>query len=412
MSAHRPRPLRQSTARRRRQSSPSVVHWLFVLLFVAIALPTVTVSASNYYKTLGVGKQSSGRDIKKAFRRLATKYHPDKNPGDKEAHDMFVEINRAYEVLSDEDKRRAFDRYGEEGLVEHEKNEAARNSRGRGGGGIFQQFFGGGGHDDNPEDKRGTDIEADIWLHLEDLYRGHIYDLSIFREVLCPHCFGNGADSDDAIFECRKCGGSGTILERRQIGIGFVQQIQKTCPKCGGHGKIVQRECRVCGGRGVHEGSHTFWVEVQRGTPDGHRLLLENEGDETSDAKGGHVVFHIKTFRNGDRRATGFERNTENIDDLHYWVRINLVQALVGYAVNITHLDGHIVSLSNLPSDGVESGENSQITKPLSITTVEGEGMPVLGSFPIRFGDLHVHFEVVFPDTLSEEQRAGIDRLF
>ena len=170
-----------------------------------------------------MGKQSSGRDIKKAFRRLATKYHPDKNPGDQEAHDRFVEINRAYEVLSDEDKRRAFDRYGQEGLEQHEKQQAAQNSRGRGGG-IFGQFFGGGGHDENPEDKRGTDIEADLWLHLEDVYNGHIYDLSIFREVLCPHCFGNGADSDDAIYECRKCGGTGSIMERRQIGIGFVMK--------------------------------------------------------------------------------------------------------------------------------------------------------------------------------------------
>jgi len=369
-------------------------------------------AGADFYKILDVGKHASSRDIKKAFRRLATKYHPDKNPGDQEAHDRFVEINRAYEVLSDEDKRRAFDRYGEEGVQEHEKNEAARNARGGRGGGIFGQFFGGGGHDENPEDKRGTDIETDLWLSLEDVYRGHIYDLSIFREVLCPHCFGNGADSDDAIYECRKCGGTGTIMERRQIGIGFVQQIQKTCPKCGGQGKIVKRECRVCGGRGVHEGSHTYWVEIQRGTPDGYRLMLENEGDETNDAKGGHVVFNVKTFRNENVRSEGgFERDEQHIDDLHYWMKINLVQALVGYDINITHLDGHIVNINNLPSE-MDSGEDSQITVPLSVKTIKGEGMPIVGTFPTKFGDLHVHFEVVFPDTLTQEQQQGIDQLF
>ena len=189
----------------------------------------------------------------------------------------------------------------------------------------------------------------------------------------------------------------------------FVQQIQKTCPKCGGAGKIVKKECHVCGGRGVHEGSHTYWVEIQRGTPDGYKLMLENEGDETSDAKGGHVVFHIRTFKNDAK--SGFVRDEENINDLHYWMKINLVQALVGYDINITHLDGHTVNINNLPSE-LDSGENSQITKPLSVKTIKGEGMPIVGTFPTKFGDLHVHFEVVFPEKLTKEQEQGIDQLF
>jgi len=249
-------------------------------------------------------------------------------------------------------------------------------------------------------------------LHLDEIYNGHIYDLSIFRQVLCPHCFGSGAESEDDIIECRKCGGTGTILERRQIGIGFVQQIQKTCPKCNGAGKIIKRECHVCGGRGVHEGSHTFWVEIQRGTPNGYKLMLENEGDETKDAKGGHIVFNIKTFNNIDKRTTGFQRDTDNIDDLHYFMKINLMQSLVGYNINITHLDGHIVNINNLPDDGIQSNQNSQITKPLSIKTIQGEGMPIVGTFPLKFGNLHVHFEVIFPQTLTEAQRQGIKNLF
>jgi len=377
---------------------PRLLSLLTILLF---HLSAPSAKDPDFYKILGVSKHADQRSIKKAFRKGATKYHPDKNAGDQDAHDKFVEINRAYEVLSDEDRRRAYDRYGHEGLEQHEKQQAARQSRGARGGGIFGNFFGQSQSDENPEDRRGEDIEADLWLHLGEVYNGHIYDLSIFRQTLCPHCFGSGADSDEFIKTCPKCRGSGTVTERRQIGVGFYQQVQTTCDKCGGTGKIIKKQCRVCGGSGVHEGSHTYWVEIQRGTPDGYKLLLENEGDETRDAKGGHLTFNIKTFKNVDRRTTGFERDAENADDLHYFLKLNLLQALMGYDVNITHLDGHLVNVR----------EEERVTKPLSIRTIAGEGMPVFGSYPTRFGDLHVHFEVVLPQELSQEQRQGIDRL-
>lgn len=409
-------------------NSKSSYHWLIKMknvlnnkpllisfLIILIAIDPLIIKASakkpkhkNYWDVLGLAKGSSERHIKKAFRKLATKYHPDKcQEAEDVCHDNFVEINRAYEVLSDSDKRQVYNQYGEEGLKEHEKRQAA--GQGRGGGGIFDHFFGGGRQrDEDPSEKRGEDIEADIWLHLDEIYNGKIYDLSIFRQVLCPHCFGTGAESEDDIYDCPKCGGTGTIMERRQIGIGFVQQVQKTCPKCGGMGKIIKRECHVCGGRGVHEGSHTYWVEIQRGTPDGYKILLENEGDEKKDAKGGHVTLNVKTFKNTDKRRTGFLRDTENIDDLHYFVKINLLQALTGYNINITHLDGHIVNMNNLANDG----ENSEVTVPLSIKTIEGEGMPIVGTFPTKFGNLHVHFEVVLPDELTQAQKDGIAKLF
>ena len=161
----------------------------------------------------------------------------------------------------------------------------------------------------------------------------------------------------------------------------------------------------------MHEGSHTYWVEIQRGTPKGHKIVLENEGDERRDAKGGHIVFNVKTFDNADKRRTGFVRDDDNIDDLHYFMKISLLQALVGYDINITHLDGHIVNLNNLPGD-IESGQNSQVTKPQSVKIIEGEGMPIMETFPIKYGNLHVHFEVVFPETLSDEQRKIIDDMF
>ena len=392
---------------------PNIMNKPFLIfLTIYVLLPMMINADRNYWDVLEIARGSSERHIKKAFQKKARKYHPDKCKESEEAcHDKFVEINRAYEVLSDDNKRRVYNQHGEEGLKEHEKNEAARQSnRARGGGGgIFGDLFGfGGGGDDDPENKRGEDIEADIWLHLDEIYNGHLYDLSIFRQVLCPHCFGSGADSDDDINVCRKCGGTGTIMERRQIGIGFVQQIQKECPACGGKGKIITKKCRVCGGRGVDEGSHPYWVEVQRGTPNGHKILLENEGDETRDSKGGHLTFNVKTFKNVDKRTTGFMRDEQNPDDLHYFIKINLLQALVGYNINITHLDGHIVNIDNLPEDGWDS----EVTRPLSIKTIQEEGMPIFESFPTRFGDLHVHFEVIFPENLTRKQRDGIAKLF
>lgn len=374
---------------------------LISLLSVLLQFSALIAKDPDFYKILDVSKHADARAIKKAFRKGATKYHPDKNAGDQDAHDKFVEINRAYSVLSDEDSRRAYDRYGHEGLEQHEKQETARKSRGSRGGGMFGNFFGQSQADENPEDMRGEDITADLWLHLHEVYNGIIYDLSIFRQTLCPHCFGSGADSDEHIKSCPKCGGSGTTTERRQIGVGFYQQVQTTCDKCGGSGKIVKKQCRVCGGSGVHEGSHTYWVEIQRGTPDGYQLFMENEGDETRDAKGGHLTWNIKTFKNTDRRTTGFERDADNADVLHYYLQINLLQALLGYDVNITHMDGHTVNVR----------EEDRVTKPLSVRTIVDEGMPVFGSYPTRFGVLHVHFEVVLPNELSEQQRLGIDRL-
>merc|ERR1712154_123977 len=149
-------------------------------------------------------------------------------------------------------------------------------------------------------------------------------------------------------------------------------------------------------------------VEIQRGTPKGHRIFLENEGDEGRDRKGGHIVFNVQTFDNTDKRRTGFVRDDDNVNDLHYFVKVNLLQALVGYDVNITHLDGHIVNVNNLPND-IGSTQKSKVTAPQSVIREEGEGMPIMETFPTQFGDLYIHFEVVLPSTLSKKQQNGID---
>ena len=162
---------------------------------------------------------------------MALKYHPDKNPDNEEARQKFMEVNEAYEILGDEEKRNIYNRYGKEGVQQQQQRKGARGFD------PFSAFFGGGHQqDDDNHEKRGPDATFDMYVSLTDLYVGRVYEAHTQRQTLCSHCFGTGADSDDDIVTCNKCHGQGTILEKRQIGIGFVQQIQRACNKCGGAG--------------------------------------------------------------------------------------------------------------------------------------------------------------------------------
>ena len=390
----------------------------------------------DYYKILDVSRSASQRDIKRAYRKYSLEYHPDRNPDNEEAHAKFLEINRAYEVLSDEEKRRIYDRYGEEGLSEHERNSAANSARNARGGGFdpFAHFFGFGGNrgggDHGDEEPRGPDFDTDIYLSLSDIYNGRMYDMSAYRQTICTHCFGNGAYSDEHFKNCNKCGGSGTVLERRQVGIGFVQQIQKTCDKCGGKGSIISKKCPVCHGSGVHEGSHSNFIEIAKGAPNDYVLTLENEGDEQGDGKiGGHIRFHIKLFNGGTEymihdknddelkdkniRDGKFVRGNNDLldnkgkgtneNDLHYYLKISLKEALLGYNFNIAHMDGHLISM-------IKNDVNVP-TKPNEIIKVSNEGMPIMSTYPLKHGNLFVHFEIVFPKSLTQKQKNEISKL-
>mmetsp|Transcript_41469 Transcript_41469/g.51051 ORF Transcript_41469/g.51051 Transcript_41469/m.51051 type:complete len:375 (+) Transcript_41469:90-1214(+) len=348
----------------------------------------------DYYKILGMNKHASKRDIKRAFRQCSIKYHPDKNPDNKEAHDKFIECNEAYEILSDEETRNIYDRQGHRGLEQYKKRKAAGGGRGS----PFNMFFNQGGNNDDDGDARGHDIEAEIWLSLSDIYNGKIFETSTFKQITCPHCFGSGAESDEYIHKCRKCNGNGVILEKRQIGIGFIQQIQKECPRCGGQGNIIKKLCHVCNGKGTSQGTHSMFIEIQRGTPNNEKILLDNEADESRDKKGGHITFIVKTFNNENNK---WKRDNENINNLHYYAKISLLQSLVGFTFNITHLDGHIVEISKI----------NKITKPNSKKIIKGQGMPIFQTYPTKFGDLIVHFEVIFPKSLTKTQKNGIKSL-
>ncbi|EME80735.1 uncharacterized protein MYCFIDRAFT_51100 [Pseudocercospora fijiensis CIRAD86] len=361
-------------------------------------------TAQDYYKILDLDRSASDRDLKKAYRRLSKKYHPDKNPGDEEANKKFVQVSEAYETLADSDLRKIYDQHGAEGVKQHKQ-------RGQGGGGarnpfdIFNQFFGGGGHFGHGQ-RRGPDMEVWIKLPLKDFYTGAEHDFKVEKQVICPKCEGSGSE-DGHRDQCAKCGGHGMLLQKQMLAPGIFQQVQMQCDQCGGAGSTVRHKCKKCGGERVVRGEESYDITVEKGMPRGARVQYENEADESPDWEAGSLVVHIAEQTPGivaeeKDRTDGafFRRKDENL----FWREIlSLREAWMGdWTRNLTHLDGHIVQLSR---------KRGQVVQPGTVEVVEGEGMPIWkheeGKGPSH-GALHVEYVVVLPDQLE----SGMEKEF
>lgn len=291
----------------------------------------------------------------------------------------------AYDVLSDEEKKSKYDRYGEEGLSAN------------GGGGhdpfdIFSQFFGGGRRQRDQEPSRGPDVVMPLRVSLGDLYNGKVLQFSIRRETICHHCHGKGAAHEDDIHVCSECGGHGVKMTTRRVGPGFIQQFQTTCDKCHGKGKISSSTCPVCGGRKVEMTDLSFDVDLEKGTPDGFEIEFENYADEVPDQTAGHLRLQVQTIPH-----LVFTRDG---DDLWMDLTITLKESLVGFRKVFTHLDGRSVEVVR-----------EQVTPPRFVTKMKSEGMPKQ-HFPSEKGTLHIKFHVDFPDTLTDAQKEGFRQVF
>ncbi|KAH7365566.1 hypothetical protein KP509_18G035300 [Ceratopteris richardii] len=338
---------------------------IFVSLILSIAFIRNACAGKSYYDILQVPKTASEDQIKKAFRKLALKYHPDKNAGNQEATKRFAEINNAYEVLIDREKRNIYDQYGEEGLKQS-------NAGGSGGGGfaqdIFRQFFGGGmGFEEEEESRtpRGDDVSVEIFASLEDVYSGSTMKIWREKNVLKPAPGKRDCNCKNEVFH-------------KQIGPGMFQQFTKqVCDKCSN----VKFE---------REGYH-LTLDVEKGIPDGHEVVFYEDGEPIIDGDPGDLKFKIFSVKHDRFRREG--------NDLHTTVMISLLDALVGFEKDIPHLDGHKVSIGT-----------KGITKPKSMRRFPGEGMPIFESS--KKGDLIVTFEVKFPESLSESQKAAIIEVF
>ncbi|CCG84480.1 protein of unknown function [Taphrina deformans PYCC 5710] len=328
---------------------------LLTLLFLVFVC--CVWAATDYYGTLGLKKKDkpSEREIKKAYRALSKKWHPDRNPGDEKAKDRFVQIAEAYEVLSDKKKRATYDRYGEEGL----KREAGGGQAHHDPFDIFSQFFGGGrGH----QVRRGPNLESAIELDLEQIYTGASFNIQVDKQIVCEECDGSGSDPAHELATCDLCHGQGARIVRHQLAPGMFQQVQVQCEKCGGQGRMVTHLCKKCGGKKVARAMESFTVEVPPGFPRDRQVVFEGEAEETPGVETGDLII---TVREKETNGKGWHRRGV---DLYRTEALGLHEALLGgFKRDIVRLDGTLLTLRK---------QDGETTQPNQVDVLEGEGMP------------------------------------
>ncbi|KAL8144007.1 hypothetical protein V2J09_017039 [Rumex salicifolius] len=338
---------------------------------------------TKYYEILGVSKNATPEDLKKAYKKAAIKNHPDKG-GDPE---KFKELAQAYEVLSDPEKREIYDQYGEDALKE-----------GMGGGGgmhnpfdIFESFFGGspfgGGSRGGRRQRRGEDVIHPLKISLENLYSGTSKKLSLSRNVICSKCNGKGSKSG-ASMKCAVCDGTGMKVSIRQLGPSMIQQMQHPCNDCKGTGEAISKEdrCPNCKGEKVVQEKKVLEVVVEKGMQHGQKITFPGEADEAPDTITGDIVFVLQ-----QKEHPRFKRKG---DDLFYEHTLSLTEALCGFKFILTHLDGRHLLIKSNPGE---------VIKPGQFKAIEDEGMPMYRKSFMR-GKLYIHFTVEFPEALSPDQ--------
>jgi len=341
----------------------------------------------DYYEVLGVDKNADEQALKKAYRSLAKKYHPDMNPGDKEAEAHFKEVNEAYDVLSDTDKRAKYDQYG------HAAFDPAAGGAGGGFGGfgdfgdIFSSFFGGGfggGASSRPNGPmRGDDIGARVTVSFEEAAFGVKKDVTYNRVCHCPDCKGSGAAKGSQAESCSKCHGSGQMRVIQRLG-GMQFQSTTTCDSCRGRGKIIKNPCNNCRGTGFIRISKKLQVSIPAGIDDGERIALRGQGnDGRNGGPAGDLILQVRV-----QPHAIFER-----DGYHIYCEIPLpvTDAVLGAEIDIPTLEG------NMKYTIPES------TQPGTTFTVKGKGIPYVNSS--RRGDLIFRVNVEVPRNLTDKQK-------
>ncbi len=348
----------------------------------------------DYYEILEVTREESADGIKKSYRRLAVKFHPDKNPGDKSAEDKFKELGEAYEALSDPQKRSVYDQHG------HAAFDPRQRARGGGGGGfhdpfdIFREVFGGaggssifenlfGGQQSNPSGpQRGDDLRYDLEITLEEAALGCEKEISVTKLDKCEGCNGAGAEAGSKMRQCGTCGGRGQVLTSRGI-----FSIAQTCPHCKGQGNILERPCRKCSGNGKQQHSSKIKLRIPAGVEGGSRLRSQGNGE--AGFRGGpsgdlYVVLFVK-------HHDIFKRDG---DDLICDIPVSFVQAALGSELEVPTLEGRATIK-------ISAG-----TQPGTTFRVKGKGVKNLQGY--GQGDLHVRIQVEVPTQLNGAQKAKL----
>ncbi len=350
----------------------------------------------DYYEILSVTKTSDGEEIKRAYRRLAMKYHPDRNPGDTDAERNFKEAAEAYEVLSDDQKRKIYDTYGREGLKGSQGGPATHDFNRMNVEDIFSMFndiFAGqgggggrgrGGHRGPP---RGYDLETEVAISLEDVAAGTERDVEFTRLDVCKKCTGTGAKPGSAPIKCQTCGGQGRV---QQAGLGGMFRMVTTCPACAGRGQIIKDFCDACRGKGRQPAKRSLTVKIPAGISDGQAIRVPSEGEppppEASPGGEGirgdlHVVVHVKEHKFFRREG----------DHLILEMPISFTQAALGAKVDAPTIEGAKTPL-DIPK-GTQYG---------AVLRLDGQGLPNLRSG--RRGDMGIVIKIEVPRKMSKEQ--------
>jgi molecular chaperone DnaJ len=348
------------------------------------------MAKQDFYELLGVHKGVSAEELKKAYRKLAMQYHPDRNPGDKAAEEKFKAISEAYDVLSDDQKRATYDRYG---------HQAFEGGGGAGAAGfdfsstfadIFDDLFGnfagagGGRRGAQTGPARGSDLRYDLEIALEDAFKGKQQSIKVTTAIGCETCHGQGAAPGSKPATCSTCGGTGRIRASQ----GFFT-IERTCHTCSGLGKVIKDPCRNCAGTGRVRKEKTLNVNIPAGVEEGTRIRLSGEGEVG--ARGGgagdlYIFLSIKKHKLFERDGT----------DLHCRVPIKMTTAALGGAIEVPTLGGGKVKVT-IP-EGTQNGHQFRL---------KGKGMPVLKSG--HHGDLYIHTVVETPVKLTKKQKALLE---
>lgn len=361
----------------------------------------------DYYEVLGIGKNATDAEIKSAYRKLAKKYHPDLNPGDKEAEEKFKEVNEANDVLSDPQKRQRYDQFGFAGV---DPNYAAANGGGAGAGGfgggfggvdlgdIFGDIFGGGfgggfsgfggGSSTRTANapRKGHDIQASVILTFEEAAHGCSKKITINRQDTCPDCGGTGAAKGTSPETCPDCGGRGYVVTQQRTPFG-VMQSQQPCSHCGGRGTIIRNPCKTCRGTGKTAARKSLEINIPAGIDDDQNIALRGQGDAGSNGgPAGDVIVHVTV-----KADPMFERDGYDVT-IH--VPITFSQAVLGDDVEVPTVDGRIVQ--HIP-EGTQSGTKFRL-RGQGIQYLNGRGR----------GDQYVIVDVEIPKKVTRAQREAL----
>lgn len=359
----------------------------------------------DYYEVLGVEKNASADEIKKAYRKKAIQYHPDRNPGDKEAEEKFKEAAEAYEVLSNPDKRARYDQFGHAGV-----SGAAGNGGPFGGfsGGmsmddIFSMFgdifgghggfggfggFGGGGSSQQRR-YRGSDLRVKVKLTLKEISTGVEKKFKLKKYVPCPHCHGSGAEGTGGVETCPTCKGTGSVIRNQQTILGTMQ-TRTTCPTCGGEGHIIKNKCKECGGEGIVYGEEVVTVKIPKGVAEGMQLSMSGKGNAGKhNGVAGDLLILIE--EEPDKELIRDE------NDLIYNLLLNFPTAALGGTIEIPTIDGRV-------KVKIEPG-----TQPGKVLRLRNKGLPSVNGYGT--GDLLVNVSIYVPETLSKEEKKMLEEL-